>query len=42
MVKIPIQKNLGATKQTVAKVLMSFEAVPQYRSIKVKVDVDVY
>jgi primosomal protein N' (replication factor Y) len=42
MVKIPIQKNLGATKQIVAKVLMSFEAVPQYRSIKVKVDVDVY
>ena len=42
MVKIPIQKNLGVAKQIVAKVLMSFEAVPQYRSIKVKVDVDVY
>lgn len=42
MVKIPFQKNLGNTKKNIAKVLMSFEAVQQYRSIKVKVDVDVY
>lgn len=42
MVKIPVQKHLGNTKKNIAKVLMSFEAVPQYRSIKVKVDVDVY
>ncbi len=42
MVKIPVQKHLGNTKKNIAKVLMSFEAVPQYRAIKVKVDVDVY
>lgn len=42
MIKIPVQKHLGNTKKNIAKVLMSFEAVPQYRSIKVKVDVDVY
>lgn len=42
MVKIPVQKHLGNTKKNIAKVLMSFEAVPQYRSIKVKVDVDMY
>lgn len=42
MVKIPVQQYLGNAKKNIAKVLMSFEAVPQYRSIKVKVDVDVY
>ena len=42
MVKIPVQKHLGNTKKNIAKVLMSFETVPQYRAIKVKVDVDVY
>ena len=42
MVKIPVQKHLGNTKKNIAKVLMSFEAISQYRSIKVKVDVDVY
>lgn len=42
MVKIPVKKHLGIAKKNIAKVLMSFEAVPQYRSIKVKVDVDVY
>jgi primosomal protein N' (replication factor Y) len=42
MVKIPVQQHLGNAKKNIAKVLMSFEAVPQYRSIKVKVDVDVY
>ena len=42
MVKIPVQKHLGNTKKNIARVLMSFEAVSQYRSIKVKVDVDVY
>lgn len=42
MVKIPVQKHLGNTKKNIAKVLVSFETVPQYRAIKVKVDVDVY
>ena len=42
MVKIPVQKHLGNNKKNIAKVLMSFEAISQYRSIKVKVDVDVY
>ncbi|MCL9770126.1 primosomal protein N' [Flavobacterium sp. HXWNR69] len=42
MVKIPINKHLGNTKKNIARALMSFEAISQYRSIKVKVDVDVY
>ncbi|CAM3867117.1 primosomal protein N' [Flavobacterium cucumis] len=42
MVKIPVEKQLSNTKKNIARVLMSFEAVSQYRSIKVKVDVDVY
>lgn len=42
MIKIPIEKHLGKTKQTITKIQQSFEAVPQYRSIKVTVNVDVY
>lgn len=42
LVKIPVQKHLGYAKKNILKVLFSFEAVPQFRSIKVKVDVDVY
>lgn len=42
MVKIPVQKHLGNTKKNIERVLMSFEAISQYRSIKTKVDVDTY
>ena len=42
MVKIPVQNIWAIIKKNIAKVLMSFETVPQYRAIKVKVDVDVY
>ena len=42
MIKIPMHNHLANTKQVITKVLMSFEAVPQYRAIKCKVDVDVY
>ncbi len=42
LVKIPQQKHLGNTKITIAKILNSFDTVPQYRSVKVSVNVDFY
>ena len=42
LIKIPLNKNLGSTKKTIQKILNSFEAVSQYRSIKVGVNVDFY
>jgi primosomal protein N' (replication factor Y) len=42
MVKIPLNQSIGGTKKTIQKMLNSFEAVPQYRSIKVTVNVDFY
>ncbi|MFY0481912.1 replication restart helicase PriA [Flavobacterium sp. PLA-1-15] len=42
MVKIPQQSSIGATKKNVQKILNSFEAVAQYRAIKVVVNVDFY
>lgn len=40
LVKIPNTNNLSATKLVLKKVLSSFEAVPQYRAIKVTIQVD--
>lgn len=40
MVKIPLNGSIGSTKKTIQKMLNSFEAVPQYRSIKITVNVD--
>jgi primosomal protein N' (replication factor Y) len=40
LVKIPNTSNLSATKLVLKKVLTSFEAVPQYRAIKVTIQVD--
>jgi primosomal protein N' (replication factor Y) len=42
MIKIPPDKKIEGTKKTVRKILDSFEAVPQYRSVKVTVNVDFY
>ena len=40
MVKIPSDASLQGTKKTIQKMLNSFEAVPQYRPIRVIVNVD--
>ncbi|MCZ8227783.1 primosomal protein N' [Flavobacterium sp.] len=42
MIKIPQDKPIGSTKKTIQKILNSFEAVAQYRAIKVGVNVDFY
>lgn len=42
LIKIPQTAAIGNTKKTIQKMLTSFEAVPQYRSIKVAVNVDYY
>ncbi len=42
MIKIPINQSLQGTKKTIQKMLNSFDAVAQYRSIKVSVNVDFY
>nr|WP_315173270.1 primosomal protein N' [uncultured Flavobacterium sp.] len=42
MVKIPHNKPIGSTKKTIHKILNSFEAVAQYRAIRVSVNVDFY
>lgn len=42
MVKIPANQSLRGTKKTIQKMLNSFEAVAQYRAIKVAVNVDFY
>jgi primosomal protein N' (replication factor Y) len=40
IIKIPQQTSIGNTKKTIQKILNSFEAVAQYRAIKVTVNVD--
>ena len=42
MIKISTNQSLQGTKKTIQKILNSFEAVAQYRSIKVSVNVDFY
>ncbi|HSD13977.1 MAG TPA: primosomal protein N' [Flavobacterium sp.] len=42
LIKIPNQNHLGQTKKTIQRVLNSFEAVAQYRAIKVTINVDNY
>ncbi|OXA69114.1 primosomal protein N' [Flavobacterium aquidurense] len=42
LIKIPQNMPLGATKKTIQKMMNSFEAVAQYRAIKVVVNVDFY
>ena len=42
LIKIPQNSPIGSTKKTIQKILNSFEAVPQYRPIKVAINVDYY
>jgi primosomal protein N' (replication factor Y) len=42
IVKIPQNTTVASTKKTIQKMLNSFEAVAQYRAIKVMVNVDFY
>jgi primosomal protein N' (replication factor Y) len=42
MVKIPQGNLLGATKRAIEKIVGSFDAVVQYRAIKISVNVDPY
>jgi primosomal protein N' (replication factor Y) len=42
IIKIPQDASIGLTKKTIQKILNSFEAVSQYRAIKVSVNVDFY
>ena len=42
LIKIPQTTPIGSTKKTIQKMLTSFEAVPQYRAIKLAINVDYY
>ncbi|WP_395054136.1 primosomal protein N' [Flavobacterium sp.] len=42
MIKIPQNQSLPSTKKTIQKILNSFEAVSQYRAIKVATNIDFY
>lgn len=42
LIKIPQEKHLGNTKKAIRKVLNSFEAISQYKAVKVSVNVDFY
>ncbi len=42
LIKIPQEYHLGNTKKTIQKILNSFDAISQYRSIKVVINVDYY
>jgi primosomal protein N' (replication factor Y) len=42
IIKIPINLSIVGTKKTIQKILNSFDAVAQYRAIKVSVNVDFY
>lgn len=42
MIKMPQNVGVATTKKTIQKILNSFEAVAQYRAIKVSVNVDFY
>lgn len=41
LIKIPQEKHLGNTKKTIQKILNSFDAISQYRAIKISINVDV-
>jgi primosomal protein N' (replication factor Y) (superfamily II helicase) len=42
MIKIPLGQALGKTKQSIQKMLDSLDAIPQYRAVKITVNVDPY
>lgn len=42
LIKIPSNVSLKGTKKTIQHLLNSFESIPQYRSIKISINVDMY
>lgn len=42
LIKIPQDQPLAGTKKTIQKILNSFDVIPQYRAIKIAVNVDFY
>ena len=42
MIKIPQNLSLIGTKKTIQKILNSFDAVSQFKSIKITINVDFY
>jgi primosomal protein N' (replication factor Y) len=42
IIKIPQNSSIGGTKKTIQKMLNSFDAVAQFRAIKVSINVDFY
>ncbi|AWG22375.1 primosomal protein N' [Flavobacterium faecale] len=42
LIKIPQESSINGTKKTIQKILNSFDSVPQYKAIKVTVNVDFY
>ena len=42
LIKVPLGQSLGSTKKAIRKILDSLDAVPQYRSVKITVNVDPY
>ncbi len=42
MIKLPQGNSLGATKKAIRRILDSFDAVPQYKSIRISVNADPY
>ncbi|RZJ73751.1 MAG: primosomal protein N' [Flavobacterium sp.] len=42
MIKVPQGNMLAPTKRAIEKIIMSFDAVPQYRAVKVSVNADPY
>lgn len=41
LIKIPQEKHLGNTKKTIQKILNSFDAISQFRAVKISINVDV-
>ena len=42
IIKIPTTIHLGKTKRTIEKIIQSFDAISQYRAVKIIVNVDHY
>lgn len=42
MIKLPLGNSIGGTKKAVLRILDSFDAVPQYKSVKISINVDPY
>ncbi|WP_159777780.1 primosomal protein N' [Flavobacterium sp. 9AF] len=42
IIKIPTANHLGKTKKTIEKIIQSFDAISQYRTVKIIINVDNY